>query len=156
MTSMPDQLPPHEFLIAGGRWDFQTLGAGHDRTVWVEGMHWPGCDDVVGHSSIGFGVQRSDKFLQFNSSFWDELGLDYTLVREVAKRMQQPGDPGDVAAPPVPNGAGPEVRLRLRRRSFLLSHERTRSPAFHTPKGPRHDCDFTTAAPTRTSLEETF
>lgn len=110
MTTIPDQLHDKGLLLAGGRWEFQTLGYGAGRTVWVDGLHWPGCNDSgSGHGSIGFGVQREDKFLQFNSGFWDELGLDYTLVREVAKRMQHPGDAGDATSAPAPDSAGPEV-----------------------------------------------
>ena len=109
MTTIPDQLHTKGLLLAGGRWEFQTLGSGAGRTVWVDGLHWPGCDDTAGHGSIGFGVQRADKFLQFNASFWDELGLDYVLVREVAKRMQKAGDPGDVPSDPQPAGGASEV-----------------------------------------------
>lgn len=109
MTTTSDQLHTKGLLLAGGRWEFQTLGSGAGRTVWVDGLHWPGCNDTDGHGSIGFGVQRSDKFLQFNTGFWDELGLDYNLVREVAKRMQAAGDSDDVASAPEPAGEGTEV-----------------------------------------------
>lgn len=86
--TIPDRLPQQGILIAGGRWEFQTMGLGATRTIWVQGLHWPGCDDAHGHDIVGFGVQRVDKFLQFNTSFWDNVALDYTLVRDVARRMQ--------------------------------------------------------------------
>lgn len=109
MPTIPDQLHAKGLLLGGGRWGFQTMGVGAARTVWVDGLHWPGCDDTDTHGSIGFGVQRADKFLQFNRAFWDELGLDYTLVREVAKRMQCNGDPGDGDPGPGPDGKGHRV-----------------------------------------------
>lgn len=106
MTTIHDQLHTKGLLLGGVRWGFQTMGMGIGRTVWVDGLHWPGCDDTDDHGSIGFGVQRADKFLQFNSSFWDELGLDYTLVREVAKRMHQDGDRDDVPPTAAPGSDG--------------------------------------------------
>lgn len=109
MTTIPDQLHTKGLLLAGARWGFQTMGAGVGRTVWIDGLHWPGCDDTATHSSIGFGVQRADKFLQFNGAFWEELGLDYDLVREVAERLQRDGDAGDVPPGPVPGGRGNQV-----------------------------------------------
>lgn len=104
MMTIPDQMHTKGLLLGGGRWGFQTMGAGNSRTVWVDGLHWPGCENTDTHGNIGFGVQRADKFLRFNTAFWDELGLDYTLVREVAKRMHSGGDAGDVPPGPVPGG----------------------------------------------------
>jgi hypothetical protein len=110
MATIYDSLPADGFLLAGGQWGFQVMGRGEDRTVWVDGLHWPGCDDATGHGSIGFGVQRPDKFLQFNASFWEDLDLDYTFVRDVAERVQRTGDPGDVPRAPVAAGEGPGVQ----------------------------------------------
>lgn len=109
MMTIPDELHDIGLLLGGARWRFQTMGTGNGRTVWVDGLHWRGCEHTGAHGSIGFGVQRDDKFLQFNSGFWDELGLDYTLVREVAKRMHDDGDAGDVPPGSAPDGQGNQV-----------------------------------------------
>lgn len=86
-------------LIAGARWDFQKMTAPYGaRTVWVNAVHWPGCEANANHGNVGFGVQRDDRFLRFNRPFWDALALDYEPVIAAAARIHATGDLGNIYA----------------------------------------------------------
>lgn len=98
------------YPLAGARWQFQTMDLAHGgRTVWVDALHWPGCDDTTEHGSVSFGVQRDDIFLHFNRPFWASVGIDGTPVVNAAARVHAVGDARDVFAGPTVLDEYPEL-----------------------------------------------
>lgn len=97
----PDPSEADGYALAGARWQFQIMDLPHGgRTVWLDAVHWPGCNDSTDHGTISYGVQRDDIFLHFNRPFWAAVGLDDTTIVAAAAQVHATGDADDVFTAP--------------------------------------------------------
>lgn len=87
------------FELGGARFEVMTaVRDGLDSgTMWVRGLHWPGCCECEGtHVPIGFGEGRfGGTFRVANADFWKGAGVDAGLVEAEMNRWLAAGDVPD-------------------------------------------------------------
>lgn len=79
-------------------WEFDAdIEDGTIRTLWVRGVHWPGCDDETPHPKQPLGVAASfGPFRITNHGLWAEAGVDLAPVLDAIIRVLGTGDLADV------------------------------------------------------------